>query len=251
MTPGPLKGLILAAGVGRRLMPLTADRPKALVEIAGTTPLERMVRQCHQVGIGPIVVVTGHHAAAIERWAAALPAELDVQLVHNPLYASQNNLRSLFAAREALDGAPFVKLDSDIVFHTDVLRRLVRGAAPSALTVDRTVALGAEEMKAQLSAAGRVVALGKWLDPQQSDGESIGIELIGAEAVAPLFETVERMLERDGRLDAYYEDAYHELVLDGWQLAGLSTDALPWLELDDAADLRRAVEVWASFDAVR
>lgn len=231
-------------------MPLTADRPKALVEIAGTTPLDRMVRQCHRAGIDEILVVTGHHAGAVERWAATLPLEIRVRLVFNPLYAEQNNLRSLFVAREALGGAAFVKLDSDIVFHSELLCRVVQSDERFALSVDLSVNLGAEEMKAQLSAEGRVTALGKWLDPRESHAESIGVEKIGAEISGPLFETVERMLERDGRVDDYYEDAYHEMVLDGWPLVGLSTGGLPWLELDDSADLRRAAEEWSSFDEV-
>jgi choline kinase len=236
--------VILAAGSGTRLMPRTADRPKALVELGGRAILGRLLEACAAATIQHAVVVTGYYARAVEDWLAREDLPLAVDTVYNEAFARYGNAWSLWTAAERLAGRDFVKLDGDLLLDPVLLPRLIAAEAPSAILIDRDVTLDAEAMKATLE-AGRVTALGKWLDVAASAGESIGVEKIAASDAPRLFETIERMVKSDGAGDAYYEDAYHRMVERGWQLGAVAVDGAAWTEIDDERDLERAAAMSA------
>ncbi len=236
----PPKALVLAAGTGSRLRPLTADRPKALVEVAGATVLERLLDVCAAVGIAEAVVVVGHGASALERWLGEHPHPVAVAAVHNEQYASINNAHSVLVARQALDGADFIKLDGDLLLDSGIVGRLLASAWPSAAVIERRGELDAEAMKARVDETGRVTALGKWLEPAEGAGESIGVEKIAAADADRLFEAIERVVHRQGRHEAYYEDVYHVLLGEGWTLGACDTAGLWWAEIDTPQDLAAA-----------
>lgn len=113
-----MNAIILAAGMGTRLRPLTDQRPKALVEIAGESFFARQVRQLRAVGTKRITVVTGYRAEAFEPWRG----DPGLEFVYNDRYADCNNLWSMHLVRDRL-GDTYV-LDGDL--------RLADGVIPSA-----------------------------------------------------------------------------------------------------------------------
>lgn len=120
--------IVLAAGQGTRLRPLTDDRPKCLVEVAGRSLLDWQLDAGRRVGISDAVVVGGYH---IERLA-----DRPVRLIANPEYASTNMVRTLFCARD-LFGDSFVMSYGDIAYSSDILRAVVESKAPISVAVDR------------------------------------------------------------------------------------------------------------------
>lgn len=235
-----VKVVILVAGIGSRLRPHTDDRPKCLVEVGGEAMLGRLLRQAAVAGCSEAVLVTGHMDDVIDEWLTKQPLPLPVSTVFNPEYQTLGNGHSLLVAREAVGAGAFVKLDGDLVMSDGLLERLLDGPWPSAILLDGTGVLADEEMKARTDAAGRVVAMGKWLDPATASGESIGAELIGAEDGARLFAALRRVIHEEGQGGAYYEDVYHALVEEGWELGAVDTGGLPWTEIDTPEDLARA-----------
>lgn len=235
-----MRALILAAGVGSRLMPLTADRPKALVLVAGVALLERMLAACAKAGADEAVVVTGYLDKKLDAWLEATPLPLPVRTVFNPEHATINNAHSLWVARAALAGDDFVKLDGDLLLSPALLTRLIDAPWPTAALVDARAHLDAEAMKAVVRPDGTIGAFGKWLTVAESTGESIGVERIGRADAAALFDAIEEVVHREGNHSAYYEDVYHRLIQRGWQMGSLDTGGLPWTEIDDAVDLERA-----------
>ncbi|MSP26114.1 MAG: phosphocholine cytidylyltransferase family protein [Myxococcales bacterium] len=257
LVPAPMRALILAAGMGSRLLPLTAEVPKVLVELAGKSLLERMLARLYEAGASEAVVVTGYRRDAIECWLERANLPLPVRTVHNEDYERLNNAHSVFVARDALAGTEFVKLDGDLLLPAGLLERLLACPHPSAALIDTSEAPDAEAMKASLRADGTISGFGKWLPaigqsadsaighscPEASDlrlAESIGIERIAAADSAHLFAAIERIVHREGRLDAYYEDAYHRMILEGFVMGSVDTDGAAWTEIDDARDLARA-----------
>jgi choline kinase len=237
-----MRALILAAGVGSRLMPLTADRPKALVEVAGVPVLERLLRACATVA-SEAVVVTGYMRERIDSWLERAELPLVVRTVFNAEHATINNAHSLWVARDALAGDDFVKLDGDLLLSPGLLARLCSAPWRSATLIDRGAALDDEAMKAELREDGSVARFGKWLSVADSHGESIGVERIAREDGPRLFEAIEEVVHRERVHTAYYEDVYHRLIQTGWVIGSIDTGDLPWTEIDDAADLERAQEV--------
>jgi len=236
-----MRALILAAGVGSRLMPLTADRPKALVEVAGVPLIARILKACADAGAREAVIVTGYLRERLEGWLDANALPLPVRTVWNAEHATINNAHSLFVARELLADDDFVKLDGDLLLSPALLVRLMRAAPRTAALVDAKAALDPEAMKAVIRPDGSIAAFGKWLTVAEASGESIGVERIATEDAPSLFEAIEEVVHREGNHGAYYEDVYHRLLVrGGWRMVALDTAGLPWTEIDDAADLARA-----------
>jgi choline kinase len=232
-----VKGLILAAGMGTRLLPLTADRPKPLVDIGGVTLMGRMIAQCAEIGLDEVVIVTGYMHDFVVQWLQEHPAPIPTRTVLNSQYATINNAHSVFVAREAMEGEAFVKFDGDLILETGILQRLVDHPAPTTAVIDAAGALDAEAMKAIVDEDSSVRAFGKWLELSESSGESIGVEKIGAEDGAAFFDAIHQRVHVDGELDIYYEDVYHTLLQRDWSMAAITTEGGIWSEVDNAEDL--------------
>ena len=97
-TSSIMNAIILAAGLGSRLRPLTNDRPKCLVPVLGTPMVEQQIRFLREVGITDITLVTGYRADKLDY----LRECYGVQLVHNDQYDVYNNIYSLYLVRELL-----------------------------------------------------------------------------------------------------------------------------------------------------
>jgi CTP:phosphocholine cytidylyltransferase-like protein len=110
-----MNAILLAAGMGTRLRPLTDDKPKSLVEVAGESFFARLLRQLRSVGVRSICVVTGYRDEAFAAWHG----EAGLEFLRNDHFADRNNLWSMFLARERL-GDCFV-VEGDIRLADGVL----------------------------------------------------------------------------------------------------------------------------------
>ena len=229
--------VVLAAGVGSRLRPLTDDRPKALVDLGGETILGRAVRQLVEYGVERVVVATGYRQDAIARALAETP--VTVALCPNPRYDSTQNAVSLALCSPAVAGDGFFKLDGDVVFDAEVLPRLDAEQCSLAVAVDTSRSLDAEAMKVRVSSSNRIVAFGKDIALAESAGESIGIERVSSDLSPRLFEALDGA-RTAGRVDLYYEDVYSELIAAGLEAGLVDVSDLGWGEVDDHVDLEAA-----------
>src|SRR5918997_1826928 len=193
-----LRAVILCAGQGRRLLPLTEFLPKCLLRVAGRPVLEWQLRALAANGIADVTVVTGFGADAVEQALRRMgPAGAGVQTLFNPFFAVADNIGSCFLARDALRGGQgAVLLNGDTVFEPAVLRRALRSPdAPITVTIDRKPAYDADDMKVSLDGT-RLRAIGKTLRPEETDGESIGLLVFRGRGGAMFAEGVEDVLRR-------------------------------------------------------
>ena len=126
-----LTAIILAAGVARRLAPLTEHTQKSLLPVGGRAILAWMLEALHAVGVPRAVIVVGHCADQVEALASTAPRGLTVECVHNPAYQKGSSL-SLYCARDVMVREPTLVMDADVVFPRELLRRLVRSTAENA-----------------------------------------------------------------------------------------------------------------------
>jgi choline kinase len=237
-------GLVLAAGAGRRLHPLTADLPKTLLEVEdGRTVLDVVLANLRAAGLEDVAIVTGVAAERIRERAPALERRHGVrlELIHNDRAEEWNNAYSLWLARHAFaEGVLLV--NGDTVHPPSVEEALLGARGPHALiAVDREKALGEEQRKVLLGNDGTMRRINKAIDPAAAAGEYIGVGLLepaGAEALADALETTWR---RDPSL--YYEDGFQELADRGGTIRGVAIGAVDWVEIDDHDDLARAREI--------
>jgi choline kinase len=241
-------GLVLAAGPGRRLHPLTAALPKTLLTLAdGRTILDLALSNLRSVGLEDVVVVTGF---AAERVAERVP-ELErrhgvkLELVFNERAEEWNNAYSLWLAREALTAGALL-VNGDTVHPATVEETLLLARGPDVLlAVDRQKPLGEEEMKVFVGEDGTLRSISKDVDPSAAAGEYIGVALIEPAGAGPLVDALEATWRRDPSL--YYEDGFQELVDRGGQVHVAAIGAVDWVEVDDHADLARARKLECRF----
>ena len=237
-------GMVLAAGAGRRLQPLTDDLPKTLLPVDGDrTILDIALANLKQVGLDEVVVVTGFAAHRITDVKPELERRHGVrlELIFNPKAEEWNNAYSLWCARDALsEGA--VLVNGDTVHPASVEERVLEARGPDlVLAVDDEKALGEEEMKLHLTSDGYMDRINKSLDPATAHGEYIGVTLIEAAAAGALADALEATWRRDPGL--YYEDGFQEYADRGGRIGIAPIGQVDWVEVDDHADLARAREV--------
>jgi choline kinase len=230
-----LKALILAAGFGSRLRPLTDDRPKALVSLGGRPVLDRTLDVLVEAGVKAVVVVTGYRRERLEAFLEARP-DVEATTVENPAYADTNTLGSLLVAAPWLDD-DFLLIDGDLVFEAAVLRPLL--GPGTRLAVDRGRALDDDAVKVALD-GDRITGVGKQLDAGLvAVAESIGIARIDRTSAVAVFACGHEILEGGGR-QSYYEAAFQRLIAGGHAFEVADVTGLRWVEIDDHDDLQRA-----------
>jgi choline kinase len=234
-----VKALILAAGLARRLAPLTDRTHKCLLDVGGQPLLGRMLTALDAVGVREAILVVGHAADQVREAVGRRVGRMGIRYVENPEYTKGSAL-SLYAARAHLND-PVVVMDADVLFPREFLRRLLGAPTPSAFLIDRGFQDTGEEVKLY-TRGERVIGLGKKFVPESWDvsGEGVGFFKCGAEAGPALVPLLERVIAEGSGLGEY-EDALHLLVQQhhvGW----VDITGLPWTEIDFAEDLRRARE---------
>ncbi len=230
------RAVILAAGRGERLRPLTDDRPKCLVPIAGRTLIEWQLDALRSCGIADVAVVTGYRGGML----GAYP----VTCLHNPQWARSNMVVSLLRARRWLRAGPCIVAYGDVAYHPDVVDTLLRAPHEIAMTYDvcwralweTRFACPRDDAESLRIDAGRVVEIGAPVpDLAAVDGQFMG--LLKLEPAG--WRRIERWLAR------LADDALSRLqttqLLQHLIAAGVQVGALPvagrWCELDSAGDL--------------
>lgn len=228
--------VILAAGLGRRLQPLTDDRPKTLLDVGEKPILGHIFDALAENDYSHVTMVVGYEADQIQKYCESV-SEFSFTFVHNEDYASTNNLYSLWLARDRLvDG--FTLINADTVFSPEVLERLT-DVDGSALVVDEEKELGDEEMAVDI-AGGELVDIGKEID---GDGEYIGVCKFDSEDARRLVEYLDRFIE-EGRTGEWYEHAFQSLFED--EEIGYVDVRGEWIEIDDPDDLEKGQKNWQS-----
>jgi len=239
-----MKAVVLAAGQGKRLLPLTASVPKCLVRLGGRSILEWQVRALFEAGVTDIAVVTGFHASDVEDEIEHL-RELGVSVrpIHNPFFGVSDNLASCFLARhEMLSADGLVLLNGDTLFEPRLLRHvLALVEAPITVTIDRKDRYDSDDMKVQLLGK-RLVRVGKTLDPSSVDGESIGLLVLNPEGAAQFVGKVDAAMREPEGLRSWFLAVIDRLA-DEDIVKVVSIEGMEWGEVDFPADLRRAEEL--------
>ncbi len=237
-------GMVLAAGAGRRLRPITDTVPKALTPVDGdTTILDIALANLAAVELRRVVIVVGYRAESVQQRQADLQKRhgVEIVLVHNDKAEEWNNCYSLWLAREHF-AAEVLLLNGDTVHPVSVEHTMLaaRGAR-IVLAIDDEKTLAHEEMKTVFDGRGLLSRITKLMPPEDAFGEYIGATYIPAAAAGALADSLEETWRRDP--DLYYEDGFQTYVDHGGEIGMASVGGTSWVEVDDHADLARAREI--------
>ena len=245
-------GVILAAGMAKRLRPLTDTKPKCLLKVGERTLLERTVAAMAAAGISEFVVVTGYRAEMIKDFLENLGsldnleslgflAKPHFTFLHNADYEHNNNIYSLWMAGQVVRGKEFLLMDSDILCDPAAVLRIA-SEKEAALAVNRHE-LGEEEMKVVVDAQMHITEISKTCRPEDAMGESVGIEKITATYSEALFRELDQMILQEGLIDIFYERAFERLIPQGHTFRVVDTTNYFSYELDTPDDFQRAQEL--------
>jgi choline kinase len=228
--------IVLAAGRGERLRPLTDGVPKSLIEIQPGVPLiEAQLKsitasEC----IDQVVFIVGYRASQIEEYLKRNPY-LPITTVYNPFFDVSNNLVSLWIARHYVHG-PFIVLNGDDIFAPQVIKRLTAVRDPINMMVSRKPSYDPDDMKVVIQNC-TVQQIGKHIDSIEANGESIGMIRFQGEGAERLWETLGQSVREPSGRAAYWLAAVQALIDAGMPVR--ITECLPseWAEMDFHADL--------------
>ena len=233
-------GVILAAGMAKRLRPLTDTKPKCLLEVGKRTLLERTVDAMRQAGIQEFLVVTGYRGEMIREFLTIHYPLSTIHYLDNIDYEHNNNIYSLWMACQKVRGCDFLLMDSDILCDPAAVVRIAQEQT-SALAVNRHE-LGEEEMKVVVDADSRITEISKTCRPEDAMGESVGIEKITADYSEALARELDQMILQEGLIDIFYERAFERLIPQGHTFKVVDTTHYFSYELDTPEDFQRAQE---------
>ena len=231
-------GVILAAGMAKRLRPLTDERPKCLLTVGQRTLLQRTVDAILAAGIDELVVITGYRQQMICDFLTNHYPNITIHFIDNPDYAHNNNIFSLWLTRPFTEGNDFLLLDSDILFDPAIIPAVLKQEG-SALALNRHE-LGEEEIKVIVDDKNRVLEISKVCSIEQAIGESVGIEKMTADYSKALFCELQQMIEEEGLIDVFYEKAFERLIPKGYTFEIVDTTDFFSIELDTVDDFENA-----------
>ena len=231
-------GVILAAGMAKRLRPLTDTKPKCLLEVGGKTLLQRTVEAMASAGISKFLVVTGYRASMIRDFLTVHFPQYSIHFIDNVDYEHNNNIFSLWLAMQELHGEEVLLMDSDILCDPEAVRRVARQDC-SALAMQRHE-LGEEEMKIVVDADGNITEISKTCSVISAIGESVGIEKMTSAYTEAIYQELRQMILDEGLIDIFYERAFERLIPQGHTFKVVDTTDLFSYELDTPEDFRNA-----------
>ena len=233
--------LLLAAGTGSRLLPLTQDSPKCMTLVNEISILGRLVENLRLQGFKRLVVVTGYLSASIEDFLGTIYHDMIIEYVHSPVYKTTNNIYSLWKAKEAIT-EPFMLVESDLVFDHSLLGEMIY---PDKLAVagirdwmnGTTVTVNADQ---------KVKAFKNDTLPLHNETKykTVNIYSFSLDSWKIISNRLDEHINAE-KVKGYYETVFSELVNeDSLSLEAVSFDKKAWYEIDTVDDLSEAVKLF-------
>lgn len=248
-----MQGMILAAGMGKRLKDLTKDNTKCMVKVNGVSLIERMLSQLDQLNLSRIVIVVGYKGDLLKSYIQSLDVKTPITYVENPIYDQTNNIYSLFLARDYLCQADTLLLESDLIFEDTVLNEIVNDPRDSLALVDKyeswmdgtVVRLRSDDSIYDFTSSRKMDFSNSWKYYKTVNIYKFS-KKFSEHTYVPFLEAYCQALGRN----EYYEQVLKVITM--LENPGIYAKRLPagskWYEIDDAQDLDIAQSIFAKPD---
>ncbi|MFC1898339.1 sugar phosphate nucleotidyltransferase [Candidatus Cloacimonadota bacterium] len=231
-----MRAILISAGKGTRLYPLTKNTPKSLLEVGdGLTLLEAQLHSLQEAGITDIVIIVGYRAEQIEAKLHKYKDDFKITTVYNPFYDVSNNLISVWMARYYMKGE-FITINGDDMFTAEVIKNLMKSMHNITMVMDEKKEYDEDDMKI-IHRDGLVEEVSKKIDPHKANGESVGIIKFSGHGPKIYVSILEEMVRHPENVDVFYLKAIQEVINKGYPVHFSKCNPGDWGELDFHPDL--------------
>lgn len=234
-----MKAIILAAGVGSRLRPITNEVPKCLVEVNDKSIIEYQIEGYLEAGINQFIILTGYLDTKLVKFLTRKYPNIDFKFIHNKDYEITNNMFSLYLAKDYV-GDEFVMSNADVVFSKDMVKHLIERKEDSLIAVDKDN-YNEESMKIVVE-NNKVLSISKQIEKELSYGTSIDLYKFNKDAKKAMFDEIDRIINGEKNLNSWTEVALNN-ILDKVEFNPLNINDRFWYEIDNHEDLKIAEEI--------
>ncbi|MBT7247442.1 MAG: phosphocholine cytidylyltransferase family protein [Proteobacteria bacterium] len=233
-----MKAIILSAGQGKRLLPLTKKTPKAALRVGSTSVLEWQLQELAKCQIHEVVVITGFGADQIDH-IIDNQKNMSARTLYNPFYSQSDNLGTCWIARHEMT-APFMIINGDTLFESAIVEKLLAANPenPINLVTDCKDLYDDDDMKVILE-TGIVKNVSKTLDRARVDGESIGMMSFNHEGASLFVSELNSMMRSGSGLSQLYLSAI-DSIAQSLKVFACPIEGSEWCEIDSVGDLETA-----------
>lgn len=240
-------GVILAAGIGSRLRPMTNTKPKCLVTTAGKPILGYQIDAYRAAGITELVLVVGYEGGAIRDYCKHIK-DIDIHIVENTDYETTNNMYSLYLTRQFVGGRAFILNNADLSIDSSIVFDLLNHPAPDAIAVDTSV-YNVESMKVSVNADGNITNIAKTISEADAFACSIDFYKFSQASSQVFFAEIERIIDVEQNVKDWTEVAMQRLMQDGRLLfRPCDISGKCWVEVDNYEDLALSDRLFSGLD---
>lgn len=237
-------GVILAAGVGSRLRPMTNDKPKCLVTTAGKPILQYQLDAYKEAGIKELIVVVGYEGQAVKEYLKH-NKDFKIKIIDNEIYEHTNNMYSFYLTREYVKGKSFVLNNADLSVDSRLVASMIADERDDLVAVDVGL-FNDESMKVTTNENGFISDISKQVSKEVSVGCSIDFYKFSEKSSTRFFNEMETIIEYDKNLKDWTEVAMQRLFKSQeLQFVVFDIKGLPWVEIDNYDDLALSDEIFS------
>ena len=233
--------LLLAAGMGSRLFPLTKSSPKCLTLVNEKSILERLVTNLKKQGFKRLVIVTGYKNESIMDFLGSNSGGISIEYIHSPLYRTTNNIYSLWMARNIIN-EPFVLLESDLVLNTSLLDKMV---FPDKIAIAK-MQPWLNGTTVSINKQNQVTKFHKGTTDTYADirYKTVNIYSFSLSSWRAIVKKLNQYISV-GSVNCFYETVFADMVADkSLSFESVSFDHKPWYEIDTINDLAEAEKLF-------
>ncbi len=233
-----VKALILLAGTGSRLWPLTKVIHKALLPIGEYPLLWYSISNLKSFGINKICLVVGFQAKQIKNFMDVYFPNLKVKYVYNKIFNSSNSIYSYYLASSFIKNSRYIRLEGDLIYNKGILKSLILKEGGIISAVEKKLKKSFEEYSVIVDEKSNLLLkYGKNISIKNSYGEAKGIEIISKEGSLLVRSTLREIVKK-GDLNKYAEVTYQNIINTGGIINYVKLNKSDfWCEIDTYEDL--------------
>lgn len=230
--------VILAAGQGKRLLPLTKVLPKTMLKVGDIPIIGHILSSINLNLINEILVVVGHNKEVVMNYLKNDFKGIAIKYVDNPKHVETNSLYSLWLARNFLKEKIAI-INADTLFHKKILENLINSRYEAALAIDDTIPipLPDEAMKVTIKNK-KIIDVSKTILPEKTNGDAIGVYKFSGKSLKVLINELDNLVSNSVTKQLFTYAVRN--ILNKVDIFSVSTEGRVWIEIDDQNDLSMA-----------